>query len=261
MMLSFVIVTYQSAGVIAECLRHARAVPDSEIVVVDNASTDRTCALVAEAGITPHVMPHNAGFAAAANAGAARARGELLCFLNPDCFVDAEVCAAALRAIGARENVCAVPDFQLGDGVASGRQPGYTRTKLLADMMETAGWRPAIWQGLRKLPTLHDSGWFWPLGTCLFVPRETFLSLGGFDTRYFLFMEDVEFGRALAATGGEIISLPYVVRHGGAEGARVSMDERLRLLERARLVYAHRHYGGPFAALLRRIARPARLAG
>jgi GT2 family glycosyltransferase len=257
MMLSFVIVTYQSASVIAECLRYARAVPDSEIVVVDNASTDETRSLVTEAGIRPDVMPHNAGFAAAANAGAAKARGEVLCFLNPDCFITAEVCAAALQAIGTRKNVCAVPDFRSGESLVRGRQSGYTRTKLLADVMETAGWRSAIWQGLRKLPTLHHSGWAWPLGTCLFVPRETFLSLGGFDARYFLFMEDVEFGRALAAAGGEVVSLPHVVRHGGAEGAHVSMDERLRLLEGARLAYARRHYGRPFAALLGLVGRRA----
>jgi GT2 family glycosyltransferase len=259
-MLSFVVVTYQSAGVIPECLRHARAIPDSEIVVVDNASTDETCALVTAAGIAPHVMPRNTGFAQAANAGAARANGEILCFLNPDCFITAEVCAAALRAIGTRKNVCAVPDFSSGESIVRGRQPGYTRTKLLADMMETAGWRRAIWQGLRRLPILHHSGWAWPLGTCLFVPRETFLSLGGFDPRYFLFMEDVEFGRALAAAGGEVISLPHVVRHGGAEGARVAMDERVRLLEEARLAYARRHYGRPFAALLGFVARHASLA-
>ena len=89
--LSVVVVTYncreavgRSLPPLVEQLRE-----DDELVVVDNASTDGTPEAVRElapgaALIEPGA---NLGFAAGCNAGAARASGELLLFLNPDAAV------------------------------------------------------------------------------------------------------------------------------------------------------------------------------
>ena len=74
------------------CLKALLAAHDpsiaTEIVVVDDASTDRTAELLAACrGVRTVRLERNAGFAAACNAGAAAARGAYLHFLNNDALV------------------------------------------------------------------------------------------------------------------------------------------------------------------------------
>jgi N-acetylglucosaminyl-diphospho-decaprenol L-rhamnosyltransferase len=251
MNISFIIVTYESGTVIESCLRLALSIPHSEVLVVDNGSTDETRAKSEALGAQIIAVGENSGFARAANLGASVAKGDLICFLNPDCDITAEVCDAAIIAMRNRTKACAVPNFKTGDIVVIGRQPGYTRLKLIVDMMEAGRWPRTLVSWLRRLPGHHDRTWNWPLGTCLFVPRHTFVKLGGFSTEYFMYMEDVEFGRTHFLAGGEVISLPHFLSHGGALGSRVSRAERKRILARGRLIYGRRHYGWPFMALMR----------
>src|SRR6185437_9739033 len=87
-----VVVTHNSAGDLAGLLacEPLRAAFD-RIVVVDNASTDESRAVAAEAGAEVIALAANEGFAAACNHGAAAARGELVAFLNPDVrFLEAD---------------------------------------------------------------------------------------------------------------------------------------------------------------------------
>ena len=85
---SIVIVTYNSASSIGECLRSAQAQEgiQSEIVVVDNASSDQTANAVRSAAGNNTLIENreNTGFARACNQGATASRGRFVYFLNPD---------------------------------------------------------------------------------------------------------------------------------------------------------------------------------
>src|ERR1022692_3518532 len=63
-----VVVTYESEAEIGACLDRAQPT-GAEIVVVDNASTDRTCQEVTRRGVRLITNPENRGFAAAVNQG------------------------------------------------------------------------------------------------------------------------------------------------------------------------------------------------
>jgi GT2 family glycosyltransferase len=93
---SILVVTYGNLGLTRLCLasiqRAAGALP-FEIIVVDNASSDGTPAWL-DAAVARALVPltvvhnaHNAGFAAANNQAAARARGDVLVLLNNDTVV------------------------------------------------------------------------------------------------------------------------------------------------------------------------------
>ena len=84
--LSAVIVTHNSADVIQDCLKSVRLqLPDSEIVVVDNASGDDTRARCKEiTGTTLVRNSANLGFGRACNQGVETATGSHVLFLNPD---------------------------------------------------------------------------------------------------------------------------------------------------------------------------------
>lgn len=92
--ISVVIVNYSGARFLETCLASlaAQTYAAHEIVVVDNASTDESCALVAEK--FPRVKlirsETNVGFAAGNNLGLAHARGALIATLNSDTRVEPE---------------------------------------------------------------------------------------------------------------------------------------------------------------------------
>ncbi|MEQ9814014.1 MAG: glycosyltransferase [Azospirillaceae bacterium] len=250
-MIGFVIVTYQSARAIGGCLAALNAVAGASVVVVDNASTDDTAAMVAASGASLVLMERNLGFAAAANLGARASQERVLCFLNPDCLVTPDAVDTALGVLARHPRDCVVPSYATADFVLPGRQYGYTRWKLLADMMESGLWPRRLIGWVKRRPGYEDRSWCWPLGTCLFIARDRFLGLGGFDERYFLYMEDVEFGRTLCRSGGRVHQIDHVLSHGGAMGSCVSRRDRERLLTSGRQRYGRQAYGPGFHLLMK----------
>ena len=87
MSLDVVVVTYNSAELLPQAL--AGLPDDARVVVVDNASADDSAGVARSLGAEVVENPVNAGFAAAANQGAALGEAELVLFLNPDAAVDA----------------------------------------------------------------------------------------------------------------------------------------------------------------------------
>lgn len=255
MHVTVVVVTHQSAAVLRACLESVRGLEDVSVRVIDNASTDASCEMARSLGAAVVALPHNVGFAAAANRGAAGVTAGLLCFLNPDCELTAEAVRVARDALGDGRLRCGVPEFEQWGGVVLGRQPGYTWRKVLADVTEGRRRLRFVSRWLRRHPRHHDHRWHWPLGTCLFVAAEHFQAVGRFDESYFLYMEDVEFGMQMRRAGGEVIGLPVRLRHIGMQGSTVTARRRQRMLDDARIQFARRHYGPLVAGLATLAAR------
>jgi hypothetical protein len=94
--LSVIVPCHNVAGYAAQTLRSLRhsAGPEIELLLVDDASTDETPAVLAAGaerlpGARVLSLPRNVGLAAARNAGIREARGEYLTFLDGDDFVAA----------------------------------------------------------------------------------------------------------------------------------------------------------------------------
>ncbi len=118
-LVSILIVTYNSEEFVKACLDSIldrTSYPNYEIVVVDNASTDGTEALLRqyEGKINLSCLKSNTGFAAGNNQAAAIARGEFLLFLNIDTIVTAGWVYRLLRHIQKDPTiglVCPVTNF------------------------------------------------------------------------------------------------------------------------------------------------------
>jgi N-acetylglucosaminyl-diphospho-decaprenol L-rhamnosyltransferase len=252
--LSIVVVTHRSGHALPGLLSSLGEDARRRLRVVDNGSTDETRGLLAEAGVATIALAENRGFAHAANMGARAAEERWLCFLNPDARPSPTLFEAGVRAVAAR-NACAAPRLREPDRTIDGRQPGYTRWKLVCDMIETR-WSRRLAAVLRRAPGHDDPRWHWPHGGCFFVGREAFLGLGGFDERFFLYMEDVDFGRRFEAAGGRVEAIDETVDHRAAGSSAVSEARHLALLDGGRIRYAEIHYGHRFARLLAAIASP-----
>lgn len=173
---SAIVVNFNGGSDLRTCLAAlCSQLSPTNIVVVDNASTDGSVGLASAQYPEVRVVAStvNLGFGGGANLGAAEARGETLLFLNPDTFV-MPGCVDLLHK-GLVPGVGVVgPMLRVGDEEV--REYGAT-----IDVM-------GMPRGL-----VGPSAPLYVSGCCLATSRRCFDTVGGFDERYFLFVEDVEY--------------------------------------------------------------------
>jgi len=198
---SIVIPVHDHAALTRRCLEALLpGLPgDSEVVVVDDASSDTTPEVLRSYGdrIRVLTMPENVGFARACNEGAAVAAGELLLFLNNDTEPRTGWLEALLGYADRHpeaEVVGAKLVYPTGTvqhaGVVFG-QDGYPHN-LYAGLPED---HRAV-ERSRPLQAVT--------GACMLVRREAFERIGGFEAGYENSLEDVDLCLRIGAEGGEV---------------------------------------------------------
>lgn len=209
--ISFIIPAYNEAVLIGATIRQiaeaARAVSvSSEIIVADDASEDGTATIAQRAGArVVHIAARQ--IAAARNAGAGAARGDVLVFVDADTLLPPETLAAALEALD---------EGAVGGGATvrfRGRTP--LPSRVLLSLMQ------------------HPMRWMGTCGGCfLFTRREHFDRLGGFDEQYFA-SEEVHFARGLAKLKqGPFVILREITHTSGRKVRTYSLLRLLWILSR-----------------------------
>ncbi len=219
--ISCVIVSYKSLDNLKECIESLLGQEGIalEIVVVDNDSRDGTGQYLDELDIKSIRLNENRGFGAAVNLGTQKAEYKYLFILNPDTVVPGD----SLKRL-----------FQFAE---SGEEYG-----LIAPALEYPDGRPQI--SARKLPGRKDfllsrgsplfrfgitgekeAGYIVlddgdPVkipavsATALLIKTELFKDIGGFDERFFMYMEDIDLCRRIREKGLEIMMIPDVkIKH------------------------------------------------
>lgn len=225
-----VLVTYHSRQQLEGLLAGARA--DQRIVVVDNASgVDGVPAVVQRFDNGRWVDGKNVGFARAANIGARSSTAEFLVFSNPDSRPTPEIWDALVADLAANPEIGSVAaatvnaagEIEVGVG---GWEPTPARSWIHAVGLNRV-WPAA---GVYAKPQRgQDLRLGWLTGACLAVRREQFLSMGGFDERYFVYNEDMAFGRTLREAGlGQRLRTDLLVPHatGSSGGGGVKMPQQ-----------------------------------
>jgi GT2 family glycosyltransferase len=201
---SVIIVNWNAGSALDACLESVLADEGRpEIVLVDNASSDGSVAAARAAHPDVRIVEtgQNLGFAGGANRGAAAARGELLVFLNPDARLLPGAIAALATALASHPGAGIAGGGLVGAG---GRwEPGAARFAPVRHLLlDTSAGRLAA--RLRRAP--HEVDWVY--GTFMAVKRDLFRRLGGFDTRYFLYGEDMDLCFRGARLGERTIHVP-----------------------------------------------------
>jgi glycosyltransferase involved in cell wall biosynthesis len=151
---------------------------DVEIVVVDDGSTDRTAEIAQSRGARV-VAVDVRQIAAARNAGARAARGDLLLFVDADTIVPAPLLRDAVAALG-------------GGAVGGGAGVAF-------DAAAPRWAHRAVASVSWVLRTAR-----WAAGCFVFARRDAFERVGGFDERYFA-SEEIHLSRALKRHGRFVI--------------------------------------------------------
>ena len=190
MRLSIVVPAYQNETVLAECLGALApsAGPDTEIVVVDDGSTDDTSGVAARLGAKLVRLQENGGAGRARNEGSRHATGDVLLFVDSDVVVRPDTVGRVREVFEKRPDLAAV----FGSYDASPRAPGLVSQfrNLLHHFVHQQG-EP-------------EASTFW--AGCGAVRRAVFEQVGGFDTgRYTRAIEDIELGYRIRDAGYRIL--------------------------------------------------------
>jgi N-acetylglucosaminyl-diphospho-decaprenol L-rhamnosyltransferase len=249
---AIVIVAFNARGDLERCLASLTAAPPhvpSEIVVVDNGSTDGAPGMVEARFPSVRLMraPGNVGFAAGTNLGIRATTSELILLLNPDTVVPAGAVDDLVRELGVRPHAAAVgPRIVDAAGrteISFGRMPGpvVEARQKLAGRLYDARFPPAaalVERGVRR-PRAVD----WVSGACLLVRRADADAVGLLDERYFLYWEDVDFCAALRGRGREVWFTPAVtithVRGQSTAGRARAVTEAYR---RGQVAFYEKHH-------------------
>jgi len=191
-----------------------------EAIVVDNASTDDSAALVSEFAPQARLIRNavNVGFGRAVNQGVAATGAPFLLLMNPDCRLVAGG-VSTLRGVLESQPSCAVagPRILDPDGAVQGSARGDPDmlTGLFGRTSALRPWLPFLPVARRNVvvedairserPSVVVD---WVSGACMLVRRDAFLAVGGFDERFFLYWEDADVCRRLRALGHHVRYVP-----------------------------------------------------
>ncbi|MFC4853504.1 glycosyltransferase [Actinophytocola glycyrrhizae] len=243
---SVIVVNYRGAQDTITCLRALRADLDYpaerlQIVCVDNASGDGSAERIRQQvpGVDVVEAGANLGFAGGCNLGARHATGTVLAFLNNDARPHRDWVSAAVDVLKAEPTVAVVASKVLDwDGEH-------------IDFVDAG----LTWFGMgyKRHAGQPDDGShdvardvLFATGSAMLVRAEVYRRLGGFDERFFMFYEDVDFGWRLNLRGWRVRyeprSLTYHRHH--ASISKVDSQDNARelyLLERNALAALYKN--------------------
>ncbi len=234
--IAVVVVSYQSASTLDECLARLRASQDvGQIRVVDNDSHDGSLDIVrrhalADTRVRFVANPDNPGFATACNQGAADSDAPWLAFVNPDLMVE----PGTLSAL--REHARTLGDCVLGveqvdaqgqfDTAVRRRDPDFAAMLQSPGSGSRLGVAADRSQPLQRVDAIS--------GALMLMPRSLFDRMGGWDTGYRLHAEDLDLCRR-AREAGAVVAI--------ANGLTVLHERGVSSRSRPFFVEWHKHRG------------------
>jgi len=251
--LSIIIVNYRawsSLSVTLDCLKNILNEQfDFEVVVVDNCSQDGQLNRFSE--LYPHYKfienTGNWGFADACNLGARSTSRNCFLFLNPDTLPN----AAAIEAL--YNLLINKPEFGLLGCLQNDRNE--LSIKLTPNLFTLLGFTRMIYRFIHRhsLRKRSCSGQQiaspdWISGSIVMISRSWFEKSGGWDADFWLYSEDTDLSRKVAAQGGKIGLLcthKMIHRHGGA--SRVDWQTTAITKSEVKIsshVYIQKHFTG-----------------
>lgn len=267
-MISLLVVNFRSAALAVDAIRSARSATSRalQVVVVDN-SCDAAEATALEAHADRLIVAAaNRGYAAGINLGRPSCDGEVIVIANPDIVFGA----------GAIDELALALESAAVAGPAIFWDSGHRWHLPPADL--STGWekvdqilasRSAVWAAQRDVRRFRQRLDMWMTekprdvavlsGAVMAVRRHDLDDVGGFDERFPLYFEEIDFLRRVSARRKRIVYVPTArCRHIYNQSAGRDQERTAQLFAESEWRYLEK-WNGPLAAqVLKRLERPAR---
>ena len=259
---SVIVVSYNAADELEGCLRSLAALPEvvadpsfAEVIVSDNGSADDSVARARIAFPAARVVENGAnfGFAKGCNVGARQAHAPLLLFFNPDARARPGLLGNAVAYFKAHSDVAMAGAKLLNEDGSTAESCGEFDTWWQAYLRSSA-WgefpmfrKQANGYQLRRWDYSSERDVDIVVGAAMFIRAEVFANLGGFDERFFLYHEEIDFAHRLRKRGYRVVFLPQCVAVHKSEqgGSRQTWGKAgvLTWRQRSRRLYWIKHHG------------------
>ena len=266
MQLSIIIVNYNVRDLLLNAiasLKRALAGIDGEIIVVDNASSDGAVQTLQKdyPDVITIPLDRNLGFGAANNIGIERAGGEYILILNPDTVVGEDTLHAMIDFMQNHPNAGAAgckivhPDGTLDPAAKRGFPSpwsSFSRVFGLSRLFPRSrlfGGYNLSWIGDDETAEVESLS-----GSFMFFRSSVLHELGGFDTDFFMYGEDLDLCWRTRKLGREVWYYPGTsIVHLRGESTRRSSLDSIAMFYDAMVIFARKHFDSPFLLFLVRI--------
>ncbi len=276
-MLTVVIVNWNVRDALRACVqsleRHPASRHPQRIIVVDNASTDDSVAMLRAEFPAVHLVTsaRNLGYGGGNNLGLAcaeqldaeagqpaLAQARYFLILNPDTEVTPGALDALLDYADAHPDAGIIgPQLRYADGAP---QSSRRRFPTLATALFESTWlQPLAPRRLLDRYYMRDRrddetcDVDWVVGAAMLARREAYLQAGGFDEQtFFMYSEEIDWCRRIKQAGWRVVYHPQavIVHHEARSSAQVSA-RRMIYFNTSKVRYFARHHGPLQAGVLR----------
>ncbi|MCS7249444.1 MAG: glycosyltransferase family 2 protein [candidate division WOR-3 bacterium] len=222
--LSIITVTYNSEEVIKNYLKEVKKIKEAEVIIVDNNSQDKTKKILEKEKVKKIFLKRNYGYAKANNIGFKYSQGEVILLLNPDAFpysLDLEELKRLIKVYPI------IAPLILRD--KNNIETSVREFPSLLGFIFPFLWKKRINYQKRQFVSQ-------PMFSAIFIKREVFEKLGGFDERFFIYFTDVEFMERARRKNIKPILVPEIIffHNPGKSCKRNKKIMALRYLDWAR---------------------------
>jgi hypothetical protein len=227
-----------------------RTIQIGRIIIVDNASMEFFVREEFKKTLPIEIIinPANVGFAAACNQGAKICTSQYLLFLNPDVRINADSISTPVRWMdtdGGDVGICGIRLFNKG-GRCETSCADFPRLSMY--LVAAIGIDKLLPH--RRLGRFHDAseldadGYVDQVSGAFFlVRRKVYEFLGGFDERFFVYYEEVDFSLRARQKGYPSYYLSRIsAGHIGGTSTGQAGPRRLFYYLQSRLKYAKKHF-------------------
>lgn len=250
--IAVIIINYNTCQELQACLGSIRPEAASQVVVVDNDSSDGSVEMVKSTypWVRLHANKTNLGYGAAANQAIAGCTAQYVVLLNSDTRLQPGALEALGRYLDEHPQASILgPRLVNADGTL--QASCYSFPTPLDTFLENSTVAVFLGRLIRRyIPGIrrlywrtwpHDSARIvpWVKGAVLAMRRDAFKAVGGFDESFFMYFEDADLCYRMKKAGWEIHFAPVttIIHVGGASTDRVRTDMAVQLLHSTDLFY------------------------
>ena len=242
MKLSVIIVSFNVKFYLRQCLNSvllATQIDELEVIVIDNHSFDDSCNLIKSEFPQIKLIENqkNVGFSVAVNQGLKIAKGDYICFLNPDTLVQEDTFIKLISNIKENPEVgCIGPKILNPDGSLQKSCKRSFPTPLVA-LPKVLGLSKLFpknkWLGKYNLTYLDDNKPHFVdaiSGSFMLFPKDVIHDVGPLDETFFMFGEDLDYSFRVHEIGRKVLYFPETeVIHYKGESVKSAPQDMIKV--------------------------------